>query len=73
MRGDIAASIRQGQLSYRTHGAMLMDQDFAQQNDDKDDEDEEDEEDEMNGDVNDFRSCVRTRKIVDDSSSDEEE
>jgi len=70
MRGDIAASIRQGQWSYRTHGAMLMDQDFTQENDDKDDEDEEDE---MNGDVNDFQSCVRTRKIVDDSSSGEEE
>jgi len=72
MRSDIAASIRQSKLSYRTRGTMLMDQDVAQQKDDNEDEDE-DEEDEMNGDVNDFQLCVRTRKIVDDSSSDEEE
>jgi hypothetical protein len=69
MRSDIAASIRQGKLSYRTQGTMLMDQNVAQQNDNNDDEDE----DEMNGDVNDFKSCVPTNETVDDSSSNEEE
>jgi hypothetical protein len=70
MRSDIAASIRQGKLSYRTHGTMLMDQDIAQENGDNDDADDEDE---INGDVNDFQSRVPTSEIVDDSSSDEEE
>ncbi|CAM4985939.1 unnamed protein product, partial [Rotaria socialis] len=59
MRSDIAANIRQGNLSHRTRGALLMDQNYNGENDaDNDDDDEEnksdnDDEDEENESDND--------------------
>ncbi|CAF1412989.1 unnamed protein product [Rotaria sp. Silwood1] len=82
MRNDIAANIRQGNLSHRTHGALLMNQNYNEENDaDNDDNDgennsdndDDDEENESNSHANDFQSRRRTSEVVDDSSNDEEE
>ncbi|CAF1666678.1 unnamed protein product [Rotaria sp. Silwood1] len=82
MRNDIAANIRQGNLSHRTHGALLMNQNYNEENDaDNDDNDgennsdndDDDEENESNSHANDFQSRIRTSEVVDDSSNDEEE
>ena len=67
MRNDIAANIRQGNLSHRTRGASLMNQNYNGENDaDNDDNDEEnnsdsdddDEENESTNHANDAQSRV---------------
>ena len=79
MRNDIAANIRQGNLSHRTRGASLMNQNYNGENDADNDEennsdsDDDDEENESTNHANDVQSRVRTNEVVDDSSNDEEE
>ncbi|CAM4787186.1 unnamed protein product [Rotaria magnacalcarata] len=56
MRNDIAANIRQGNLSYRTHGALLMNQNSNGENDAHNDEEnnsDNDNDDEENNSDND--------------------
>ncbi|CAF2798393.1 unnamed protein product [Rotaria sp. Silwood2] len=58
MRSDIAANIRQGNLSHRARGALLMDQNYNGENDENDkennsDNDDDDEENKSDNDDDD--------------------
>ena len=71
MRSDIAASIRQGRWSSRTHAHMQMDRDSAQEN--AESRDGEDERNETTVDKNDFQSCVSADEMMVDLDSDDDD
>ncbi len=87
MKNDIASNIRQGTLAHRTRTALLMNQNYEEENDgenddendgdkeddDDDDKDDDDEENELNDGFDGIQSRLRTCETGDESSEEEEE